>query len=481
MTVLLSHSIRLKVILAALLSSLLVLTAARAHEVQPGVMDIEMVEDKLEIFVEWIIEAPVAGIDLEGLEDTNASDQEDEYLRLRALDPAAMEDAFRAAWPGLRDKFFIMAGDVRLTPELTSISIPAPGDIELARTSTIELTAILPPGNDPITIGWAADLGPLIVRQRTIEDGYAGYLTAGQISDPIPRTGGSAQGAFKAFLDYVAVGFDHIVPQGLDHILFVLGLFLLSLNLRPLLWQVTAFTLAHTVTLALGALDILRLPPELVEPLIAASIVYVGIENVLVRRLVPWRPVVVFCFGLLHGLGFAAVLQDFGLGSSNFVAKLIGFNVGVEVGQLAVIAAAWIALAALFGRYEWYHRRIAAPVSIAIAMIAVFWVFERTDVIGATGPWALFSALTEGGFSTVWTLAAGAALAFLLTVVSLVGSTYDNVRDFAGILTSFGMFLAVVAAFTSGDWLVTLFLTLIWVLALRMQSLGGPDTAREFP
>ena len=105
---------------------------------------------------------------------------------------------------------------------------------------------------------------------------------------------------------YLRLGFVHIVPEGADHILFVLGLFLLSARLRPLLWQVTAFTVAHAVTLTLAALGYVSLPSGLVEPLIALSIAYVGIENALVDRLTRWRPAVVFGFGLLHGLGSPA-------------------------------------------------------------------------------------------------------------------------------------------------------------------------------
>lgn len=464
-----------RVVLAAVLSTLLTVTALRAHEVQPGVMDIEIAPEQIVAYLEWTIEAPVAGIDLETIEDTNLSDQEDEYLRLRALSPADMETAFRDAWPGLSQKLIFRTGDVNLTPDLQSVTVPEVGNIDVARTSTIELLIPLPAGADPVTIGWTADLGPLIVRQRTIEGGYAGYLTPGQLSDPIPREGASNQSPWAAFVSYISVGFDHIVPQGLDHILFVLGLFFLSLQLRPLLLQVTAFTLAHTVTLALGALDLIRLPGDIVEPLIAASIVYVGIENVFMRKLAPWRPAVVFAFGLLHGLGFASVLQDFGLAEDNFIANLIGFNVGVEVGQLAVIAAAWLTFALLFGRNDWYHRRIAAPVSIGISVIAAFWVLERTGTIETTGPWGLFSALTEGGFAPMTVLIAAAVVAGVLTALVLLAITADGFRDLAAMATSFALFLCLIAAFTSGAWIISAVVAGIWVLALRLQALGGPE------
>ncbi len=463
-------------ILVWLLSSAALITSAQSHEVQPGVMDVEMSGETLDLYIEWILEAPIAGLDLEGLSDTNEAEGAEDYDRLRALEPDALREAFDRAWPGLRDKITLRAGDTPLNVTVADVTIPEVGDVELARTSTVHLTAPLPVGDAPLVIGWTGDLGPLVVRQRNVDGGYAGYLFSGMLSDPIPRVGATEQSAGAAFADYIGVGFDHIVPKGLDHILFVLGLFFLSLHLRPLLWQVTAFTLAHTVTLALGALDIVRISPDIVEPLIAASIVYVAVENLIVRRLHPWRPAIVFGFGLLHGLGFASVLQDFGLGSSHFIPKLIGFNVGVELGQLAVIATAFLVLAIAFGNHYWWHRRIAAPVSVAIALVAAFWVLERTGVIDPTGAWTPFSLLTEGGVPPFWTLIGAGALAAALTLILMAKPEADAFRDVAGFVTSFVAFVAIIAAFTSGAWIVTAVIAAVWVLALRLQSLGDIET-----
>ena len=464
-----------KVMLGLLVSTLVTITVARAHEVQPSVMDIEFNGDRLSIMLDWVIEAPVAGLDLDGIEDTDDAEGADEYDRLRALSASELNADFTKAWPSLQRKFTIQAGNAQLVPELLEIVTPSIENLEIPRTSTLELSTALPADGSPVVIGWTSDLGPLVVRQRTIEGGYAGYLVSGQLSDPIPREGTVDQSAWEAFVDYISVGFDHIIPKGLDHILFVLGLFFLALQIRPLLWQVTAFTLAHTVTLALGALDIIRISPDIVEPLIAASIVYVAVENLIVRRLHPWRPVIVFCFGLLHGLGFASVLQDFGLGSDHFIPKLIGFNVGVEVGQLSVIAATWLAFGLLFGSHDWYHRRIAAPVSVAIAAIALFWVLERTGTIDPGGAWAPFSLLTEGGLPPLSVTAVACIVAAVLTglVMTILGS--DMLRDVAGFLTSLVMFLGLTATFTSGAWIMAAFLVVAWVLSLRLQSLGGQD------
>ena len=156
-----------------------------------------------------------------------------------------------------------------------------------------------------------------------------------------------------------------------------LGLFFLSPRLRPLLVQVSAFTVAHTATLALGTLGLVTVPPSVVEPLIAASIVYVGIENVFARQLRSDRVFVVFGFGLLHGLGFASVLGELGLADGQFLTSLLGFNAGVELGQLTVIAAAWLLLGFNFRSRLKYRGRVAIPASVTIAAVGGYWFVER--------------------------------------------------------------------------------------------------------
>lgn len=170
-------------------------------------------------------------------------------------------------------------------------------------------------------------------------------------------------------------GVEHIIPKGLDHILFVLGLFLLSIRLRPLLLQVSVFTLAHTVTLGLAAAGYVSVPGRIVEPLIAFSIAWVAIENVIHDRLSAVRLFVVFGFGLLHGLGFASVFEA-DLPAEQFLVSLIGFNVGVEVGQLAVIGAAF-ALVFWARNKPSYRPWIVRPASIGIALVGLYWGVER--------------------------------------------------------------------------------------------------------
>jgi hypothetical protein len=176
---------------------------------------------------------------------------------------------------------------------------------------------------------------------------------------------------------YLRLGYTHILPRGLDHVLFVLGIFLLAVNLRPVLWQVSAFTLAHTITLALTVYGVVSLPPKIVEPLIALSIVYVAVENVFTATLHAWRPAVVFCFGLLHGMGFAGVLTDIGLPRREFVPALLSFNAGVEGGQLTVILAAFLLFGMPFRKKDWYRQRIVITGSLMIAAVGLYWSVQR--------------------------------------------------------------------------------------------------------
>jgi len=207
-------------------------------------------------------------------------------------------------------------------------------------------------------------------------------LTSGQRTPPLtlgvePTAVQSVDDTRTVIGRYLVLGFEHILPKGLDHILFVLGLFLLSTKLGPLVWQISAFTLAHTITLALSMNGVVELPSNVVEPLIALSIAYVAIENLCTTELTRWRPLLVFGFGLLHGLGFAGVLTELGLPNDQFVPALIGFNVGVEFGQLAVILAA-LALVGWARHKNWYRKAIVIPGSCAIAAMGLFWTMERT-------------------------------------------------------------------------------------------------------
>jgi hypothetical protein len=147
--------------------------------------------------------------------------------------------------------------------------------------------------------------------------------------------------------------------------------------MTPLLWQVTSFTVAHSITLGLTIYGVVSLPASVVEPLIAASIVYVAVENMLTAQLHVWRVFVVFGFGLLHGMGFAGVLQEVGLPRAEFLTGLISFNLGVEFGQLTVILLAFLAVGIGFKDRPWYRRRLVLPASALIALVGLYWMVQR--------------------------------------------------------------------------------------------------------
>jgi uncharacterized membrane protein len=176
---------------------------------------------------------------------------------------------------------------------------------------------------------------------------------------------------------YLKLGFQHILPEGLDHILFIIGLCLISTRFKTMLWQATAFTVAHTITLALTMKNVIVAPSALVEPIIALSIMFVAVENILIAEVKPWRIAVVFLFGLIHGMGFANALNETGLPPDTFYTSIIAFNAGVEIGQVAVIAAVFGLLIVPLRNKPWYKKRIVVPLSVLIALIALFWTVER--------------------------------------------------------------------------------------------------------
>jgi HupE / UreJ protein len=176
---------------------------------------------------------------------------------------------------------------------------------------------------------------------------------------------------------YLQLGFTHILPLGLDHILFVLSLFLLNPTLKPILMQATAFTVAHTITLGFAMYGVIKPPTNIVEPIIALSILYVALENIFSPRLKASRIGIVFLFGLIHGMGFASALTELGLPKNAYFSSLIMFNIGVELGQITVILGAYFLLAKIFGNKPYYRKWIVIPLSVIIACIALFWTVQR--------------------------------------------------------------------------------------------------------
>lgn len=198
---------------------------------------------------------------------------------------------------------------------------------------------------------------------------------------PLLDDQGNVRSPLSTAFMYLKIGVQHILPGGTDHILFVLALFLASERMRSLVIQISAFTVAHTATLGLAGAGVIEPPASIVEPLIALSIAYVAVENLFFRDISKWRPLIVFGFGLFHGMGFAGFIRDVGLPPGQFWSSLIGFNLGVEFGQLAVVLAAAlisIPVKRVLAQTNYSYRAvIVIPASVLIAVIGLWWAAAR--------------------------------------------------------------------------------------------------------
>ncbi len=353
---------------------------ASAHEIRPAIVDINLSKDgNYTMAIQLNLEALIANIGTQH-KDTNESDQAHIYDGLRQMPYNELIEEFADFEPTLLPNIQLKFNQKTQNLNVESVEIPDVGDIDLARDSVIHFSGKVPSDAKELSWQWHKNYGNAVLKVSTDKkpELYSSYLLDGKTSDTIKIEGATARSTWDQFINYIQVGYVHIVPKGLDHILFVVGLFLLSTQLRPLLIQITSFTLAHSVTLALSIYGIISVPSSIVEPLIAASIIYVCIENIFAEKLSRWRPLIIFLFGLLHGLGFASVLKEIGLASDNFATSLIAFNVGVELGQLSVIAACFLLVGIWFRDKPWYRQRITIPASVLIAIIASFWLVERT-------------------------------------------------------------------------------------------------------
>jgi hypothetical protein len=351
-----------------------------AHEIRPAIVTVSFPGDaRYEVEISTNLEALLAGVSPKHA-DTNDSPNARAYNSLRALPPDALRARFKRFEPDYLAGLTVEFDDQRVTPAVAAVDVPAVGDTRVARITRVRLAGTIPTGAREFRWAYAADFGNAILRLPGTAPGaiVALWLTDGAKSDRyVLGVGLQPMSRLEVLRQYIVLGFTHIVPKGLDHILFVLGLFLLVTRLKPLLWQVTSFTVAHSITLGLTIYGVLSLPSTVVEPLIAASIVYVAVENILTTTLHVWRVFIVFGFGLLHGMGFAGVLREVGLPRSEFLTGLISFNLGVELGQLAVISIAFLAVGMWFKDRPWYRHRVVQPASALIALVGLYWTVER--------------------------------------------------------------------------------------------------------
>jgi hypothetical protein len=365
---------RLPVRLAVL--ALLAPATAAAHE-------FEFTDVRLELRADRTFEADVVcDVDALALGVPSTADSVALAAEIEALSPAE-QDELVARLASLLERRIRVRFDGE--PAGFALALPERGKVrppdELPSTLGLvaRLTGQVPDGAREVTFFASRAFPPvrLTVVRPGEAPGPAELVTQGAESWPLALAGARETAGTGAVLwRYLTLGVTHILPYGLDHVLFVAGLALLSPRLVPLLAQVSAFTLAHTLTLALSSYGVVSLPPRVVEPLIALSILYVGLENAVSPRLRRSRLALVFAFGLLHGLGFAGVLGEAGLPDGHRLEALLAFNVGVEMGQLAVIALVALTLA-LWSRAGGERRAAVRPASLAIAAVGLFWAVTR--------------------------------------------------------------------------------------------------------
>ena len=360
-----------------------------ADVVKPALVEINVDETgHIDIEIRASIEALLTGINGK-YKNTKDAPNADEYDVLRKMQDRSLLEQFNKFQEKFLDQIQLVDDSNKLILlKVNEVKIPEPGYIKVPRISIIKLSSKIDLSAQALQWYYPMAFGDNAVRLRQVDKVKEKYhwsewqwLRKDERSDLFSLTEVVAKKPlYQTIVDYIVLGFEHIIPKGLDHILFILGLFLFALKMKPLLWQVTMFTVAHTLTLGLAMNGVISLPANIVEPLIALSIAYVGIENVVAKGLHKSRLVLVFAFGLLHGLGFASVLSDFGLPEDAFVTALISFNVGVELGQLFIILIAFLAVGLWFGKKPWYKATITTPASLVITGIAFYWFIDRLDL-----------------------------------------------------------------------------------------------------
>ena len=356
-----------------------------ADIVKPALIEISVYsEGRYRIEIRASIEAILTGINAK-YRNTKDSPNADAYDALRVLESHELLKHFEPFKQTFIESISLKFDGNTVPLSISDISIPEPGYTKVPRISLITMQGSIAYNVENITWYYPAKFSDNAVRVRQVNESEERWfwspwqwLTKDQPSDVFSLNEVFAQPSlFTTIKTYVSAGFNHILPKGLDHILFILGIFLLSVKMKPLLWQVTMFTLAHSITLSLAMLNIIQLSPSIVEPLIALSIAYIGFENVFSHKLNTHRLLVVFIFGLLHGMGFASMLAEFGMPDDAFAAALISFNVGVELGQVFIIGLAFITVGAWFRNKPWYNAYIIIPGSLMIAFTGLYWTYDR--------------------------------------------------------------------------------------------------------
>ena len=354
----------------------------KSHEIKPSIADFSINESSLTFEIRLNAELILSGIDASDIQNTDNSNLSYKYDDLRKLPDNDLKENIMSNWDNISQNIYIkLDGDVQEL-NLLSIEIINQRNYEVTRDTIISFHIPLDKKNTSFSFSMSKKFGSIILREqnlnKNVDQLYTNYLNSGDASDLINLNHTVALTKINSFIKYLFLGIEHIIPKGLDHMLFIIGLFLFSNLIRPLLLQVTMFTIAHTITLVIASLSLINVNASIVEPLIALSIVYIGVENIFKKYSnTKIRYYVIFLFGLLHGLGFALVLKDVGLDYSNLLMNLVSFNIGVEIAQIFILFLLYLTIGLFFSKKKYYKLIFQIPLSLFISLIAIYWFVER--------------------------------------------------------------------------------------------------------
>ena len=429
-----------------------------AHEIVPSILNLRAADGQIQIEIVTNAEAIIANVDLSAVSNTNDAANGAEYDRLRALPPQVVANRFGAFFPTFLENLTMRADGQPVVLRANGIIVTdSPGE-ETPREATLYINGTYPVDAKDFEIGWIAQYGKLIVRQNDVGPSpFTAVIADGALTQPFPIAGGSTQDNWKAVVDYIPLGFDEIVPKGLAHILFALGLFFLASGMKPLVWQLVLFAVAHLTMLALATLGGHRWLEDfsvtnfgvgfitIANPLIALTVVLVAVQNFFLERVSALRATLVFASGLLHGLVFASALAEIGPSENAELPALIGFSIGLEIGFLAVISVMFLIV--------WQALRVDEGVNEASQGIGIYGVLLIIFLLLCLiNPASLVITLE----SPVWVFAAPLAGVFALCALSIqFRDQVDSYRKFVAMPCSAA--IALVGVYWCAEWALPFF------------------------
>ncbi|SMN02249.1 Membrane protein [uncultured Candidatus Thioglobus sp.] len=360
----------------------LLVSVSIADVVKPALVEISIYPDKtVKLVIDLSLEALMSDISTQ-YKNTTDSPNADKYDELRALSPKQLRQRFDAFETRFLNSIEFKVNHKIQSLRLENAKIDIIGYKKRPRKTVLTYTTQLDEWAKTIAWHYSKTSGDSALRYQVFKkDEYNWsqwqWLRNGSPSGVIDINHPEPISTVQRLLQFIAIGFDHVIPLGWDHILFIIGMALSSLLWRKILLLVGIFTLAHTLTLGLASAGIITISARIVEPLIAFSIAYMAIENLLSQQSIRRKSIIVFLFGLIHGLGFASMLRSFEMTADNFFTTLIGFNIGVELAQIVIVLTVVIALF-LLKTAKFNVQKIAIiPASALIAIIGVWWGVER--------------------------------------------------------------------------------------------------------